>query len=101
VEAWGEPTFRVRNKIFAFYANAFSHHGRGRPAIWCKAPAGQQAALVQRAPDRFFVPPYVGHRGWVGVWLDGPVDWDEVAGILLISWRLVAPKRLLGVLDDE
>jgi hypothetical protein len=100
VEAWGEATFRVRNKMFASYARADSHHGRGRPAVWCKAPAGEQAALVQRAPDRFFVPPYVGHSGWVGVWLDRQVDWDELAGILLISFRLVAPKRLLAVLDE-
>jgi predicted DNA-binding protein (MmcQ/YjbR family) len=78
VEAWGEPTFRVLNKLFAMYAAANNHHGGGRPA----------------APKRFFVPPYVGPSGWIGIWLDGAVDWSELADLLRDSYRLVAPKRL-------
>jgi len=101
VEAWGHPTFRVRNKIFATYAPASDPHCDGRPATCFKAGPGEQEALVRKAPDRFFVPPYVGNRGWVGAWLDHPVDWDELAGLLLHSYRLIAPKRLLALLDEE
>jgi len=68
--AWGEPTFRVRKKLFAMYANADNHHGRGRSAVWIKARAVNQHLLIVADPDRFFVPPYVGPGGWVGVWLD-------------------------------
>ena len=63
VEAWGEPTFRVRNKLFAMYASSGTHHGNGRPAVWCKAGAGNQGLMVGAAPERFFVPPYVGPSG--------------------------------------
>lgn len=97
VEAWGEPTFRVRNKLFAMCANPANHHGRGRPAVWLKAAPGNQALMVAAAPLRFFVPPYVGPSGWVGVWLDGrDVDWAELAELLADSHRLIAPKRLLA-----
>jgi predicted DNA-binding protein (MmcQ/YjbR family) len=101
VEAWGEPTFRVRNKLFAMYAAANNHHGGGRPAVWCKAGPGNQALMVQAAPARFFVPPYVGPSGWVGVWLDGAVDWPELADLLRDSYRLVAPKRLHPMLGED
>ena len=97
--AWGEPTFRVRKKLFAMYASADNHHGRGRPAVWCKAKALNQHLLVVAHPDRFFVPPYVGPSGWVGVWLDGDADWEELAGLLADGYRLVAPKRLIAALD--
>ncbi|MGH7527931.1 MAG: MmcQ/YjbR family DNA-binding protein [Gemmatimonadales bacterium] len=99
VEAWGEPTFRVRNKLFAMYADAHTHHGAGRPAVWCKAAPGNQALMVRAAPDRFFVPPYVGPSGWVGVRLDGAVDWAELAELLRDAYGLVAPKRLRTLLD--
>ena len=69
VEAWGEPTFRVRDKLFAMYADAGNHHGNGRAAVGCKAAPENQRLLVRAAPDRIFVPPYVGPSGWVGVWL--------------------------------
>ena len=101
VEAWGEPTFRVRNKLFAMYADASSHHGAGRPGVWCKAAPGNQALMVRAAPDRFFVPPYVGPSGWVGVFLEGDVDWSELAGLLRDAYRLVAPKRLAAQLGDD
>jgi predicted DNA-binding protein (MmcQ/YjbR family) len=76
------------------YANADTHHGSGRPAVWLKAAPGNQGLMVRADPSRFFVPPYVGPSGWVGVWLDGNVDWAELADLLCDSYRLVAPKRL-------
>ena len=101
VEAWGTPTFRVRNKLFAMYADADSHHGDGRAGVWCKAAPGNQALMVRDAPDRFFVPPYVGPSGWIGVWLDGDTDWKDLAELLRDSWRLTAPKRLLARLGER
>jgi hypothetical protein len=98
VEAWGEPTFRVRNKLFAMYAAANKHHGGGRPAVWFKAGPGNQELMVKAAPDRFFVPPYVGPSGWVGAWLDGTVDWAELEVLLGEAYRLVAPRRLAAQL---
>src|SRR3954451_1154597 len=95
VEAWGEPTFRVRNKLFAMYATPGSHHTQGRPALWCKAGPDNQRLMVRARPERFFVPPYVGPSGWVGVWLDRGPDWEEVRELLRDSWRMTAPKRLL------
>lgn len=95
VEAWGEPTFRVRNKLFAMFAAANTHHGAGRPGVWCKAAPGNQALMVRAAPARFFVPPYVGPSGWIGVYLDRGPDWREVRELLIDSYRLIAPKRLL------
>ena len=96
VEAWGEPTFRVKNKLFAMYAAAGNHHGAGRPAVWCKAAPGNQELMVRAAPKRFFVPPYVGPSGWVGIWLDRGADWEELAELLRDSWRLTAPTRVLA-----
>ena len=92
--AWGAPTFRVKNKLFAMYADASSHHGGGRPAVWIKATKANQSLMVQSDPARFFVPPYVGPSGWVGVYLDREVDWDELRELLWDGWRLVAPKKL-------
>ncbi len=100
VEAWGEPTFRVRNKLFAMYADANNHHGNGHAAVWCKAAPGNQALMVRAAPERFFVPPYVGPSGWIGVRLDGVVDWTEVGALLRDAYRLTAPKRLRVLLDE-
>jgi len=99
VEAWGEPTFRVRNKLFAMFAAANNHHGDGRPAVWCKAAPGNQELMVRHAPEKFFVPPYVGPSGWVGIFLDGDVDWSELAELLTDSYRLIAPKKLVKELD--
>ena len=101
VEAWGEPTFRVRNKLFAMYADSANHHGDGRSAVWCKAAPGNQSLMVKAAPDRYFVPPYVGPSGWVGVYLDADTDWDELAGLLRDSYRMTAPKKLLAMLEDR
>lgn len=94
----GEPTWFVRDKkVFASFDD--HHHGADRIAVTCPAPPGVQAALVDEEPHRFYVPPYVGHRGWIGVRLDVDVDWDEVAGIIADAYRLVAPKSLAAQLD--
>ena len=92
----GDPTFRVRDKIFAM-----RHGVNGRMTMWCKAPPGVQEALVTTNPTRFFVPPYVGHHGWIGLWLDVDLDWDEVADLIDESYRLTAPKRLIARLDQR
>ena len=94
VEAWGEPTFRVKNKLFAMYAGD-DRHGSGRDSVWCKATAVNQRLMVEAAPDRFFVPPYVGPSGWVGVYLDR-VEWDELNDLLWDAWRMTAPKKLVA-----
>lgn len=101
VEAWGEPTFRARNKLFAMYASAGNHHGGGRIAVWCKAGPGNQELMVAAEPSRYFVPPYVGPSGWIGIWLDRKPDWAEVAALMRDSFRLVAPKKVLAQLDEE
>lgn len=94
----GSPTFFVRDKkTFVMFLD--DHHGDERLALWTAAPAGAQANLVEEEPERFFVPPYVGHRGWLGVRLDVSPDWDEVAGICEDAYRQVAPKKLLAELD--
>lgn len=101
VEAWGAPTFRIRKKLFAMYAEAGNHHGAGREGVWIKAGPGNQQAMVTAAPERFFVPPYVGPSGWIGVWLDDDPDWEEIAALLLDGYRLVAPKRVLRAMDGN
>jgi hypothetical protein len=95
-EAWGDPTYRVRGKIFAM-----EKRGDGRLSAWCKAPAGSQAVLIGADPERFFSPPYVGPKGWIGVRLDTGPDWDEVAVIVTRSYRLVAPKVLVARLPEK
>ena len=90
----GEPTFFAGGKVFITVDN--DHHGSGHVAIWCKAESGVQAALVDAEPRHFFVPPYVGKAGWVGVRLDSGLDWAKVAALIERSWREVAPKKLLA-----
>jgi hypothetical protein len=90
----GAPTFFVRAKR-AFLMVLTNHHGDGRFAIWCAAPDGMQKMLVEADPDRFFVPPYVGHRGWLGVRLDRRLNWNELAGIAEEAYAEVAPARLV------
>ncbi|AMV16808.1 MmcQ/YjbR family DNA-binding protein [Planctomyces sp. SH-PL14] len=101
VEAWGEPTFRIRNKIFAMQASAGNHHGAGRTAVWLKAPPGMQELMIRADPERYFSPPYVGPKGWLGIQLDQDADWDEVARFVRDAYRLIAPKRLAKQLDAE
>ena len=98
-EAWGQPTFRVRNKMFAMYSQ--NHHGDGIIAVHCKAEPGVQDMLIQTDPTRFYKPPYVGPSGWIGVRLDTAVDWDELQDFLEDSYRLVAPRKLAALLDPS
>jgi predicted DNA-binding protein (MmcQ/YjbR family) len=79
-EAWGEPTFRVGERMFAVFSN--DHHGDGRVAIVCKAPPGMQDDAVRGDPERYYVPPYVGGKGWLGMRLDRGLDWKIVASVL-------------------
>jgi hypothetical protein len=94
-ETWGDPTFRIRDKIFAM-----AKFGDGRASVWCKAPPGVQAILVGADPDRFFKPPYVGPSGWIGIRLDVEVDWEELEGMVEESYRMTAPKRLSARLEQ-
>lgn len=90
----GAPTFFVRGKR-SFMMVMTDHHGDGRFALWCAAPEGMQQMLVEADPERFFVPPYVGHRGWLGVRLDRGLHWDEISGIAEDAYAEVAPPKLV------
>ncbi|MBG0832807.1 MmcQ/YjbR family DNA-binding protein [Planomonospora sp. ID67723] len=93
----GEPTWFVRDrKTFVMFAD---HHHDDRLAFWCAAPPGTQEALTAQDPGRYFRPPYVGHRGWLGVYLDVPVDWTEIAEIVTEAYRVIAPKTLVARLE--
>ncbi len=94
----GSPTFFVRGKK-TFVTFLDDHHDDGRLAIWCAAPPGIQAQLVEQEPERFFRPPYVGGRGWLGVRLDVDPDWAEMTEICADAYRQVAPKTLIAELD--
>ena len=87
--AWGEPTWRVRERLFAQLDN--HHHGAEHLAVWLPAPLGEQEALVAQDPSRFFRPPYVGPRGWVGVRIDGRPRWSQVAMLVEQAYRHVVP----------
>ena len=91
----GAPAFFVRGKR-AFLMVLTNHHGDGRFAIWCAAPDGVQQVLTEADPEKFFVPPYVGHRGWLGVRLDRGLDWTELAGIAEDAYVEVAPPTLVA-----
>lgn len=87
----GEPTFFVNKRVFTMFAG--NHHNDGRIAVWIPAAPGEQAALIAAHPDRYFSPPYVGVKGWVGIEL-GRVSDDELAWHIREAWKIVAPKRL-------
>jgi hypothetical protein len=93
----GEPTFFVGKKVFAMFAN--NHHGDGHIAVWIPVPVGAQAMLIDGAPHKFFKPPYVGVRGWVGIEL-AEIDSTELTHHLHTAWRLIAPKRVRALLPD-
>jgi hypothetical protein len=96
-ESHGEPAwFADRGKQFASFAD---HHHDDRVAFWCAAPYGRQQELVASDAERYFAPPYVGGRGWLGVWLDVPLHWAEIAEIVQDAYRQVAPRRLVAELD--
>lgn len=101
VEAWGEPTFRVKNKLFAMFAAEGNHHGDGRPALWIKSTHVNQDLLMHSDADRFFAPPYVGPSGWVGVFLDRKCDWTIVADLIRDGYCLTAPKKLAARISNK
>ena len=86
-------------KTFVMFVDA--HHGDGIVGIWCAAPTGEQSARIDEDPARFFRPPYVGHRGWLGLRLDRPTTDEELVEIITEAWRCVAPRRLLAVFDQQ
>ena len=88
----GSPNFRVRGKTFATYA--VNHHGDGRVALWLNAPPGSQDVHVRAEPGHFFIPPYVGPRGWLGVMLDQGIAWKRVAALVREAYEKVAPEPL-------
>lgn len=96
----GAVTFFVREKRVVAYLTD-DHHGDGRLALTYPAPDGVQAEVIAADPERFFRPPYAGHRGWVGLRLDVDPDWDEVADVVDEAYRKVAPKRLVALLDAD
>jgi len=92
----GDPTFKVRDKIFAM-----RHPMDGRESMWCKTQPGVQSTLVSSEPERFFVPPYVGQHGWVGVWMDVEQDWNFIEDLIIESYCITAPKRLVKLLKQN
>jgi|SRR5688572_29828954 hypothetical protein len=97
--AWGDPTFRVRDKIFAMQKGNYEG---GRPSLWLKGADGAQAMLVEAEPKRFFVPPYVGNKGWIGIYLDGAEpNWGMIRDLIVQSYQLIAPKRLTAALAES
>jgi hypothetical protein len=97
----GSPTWFVRDRSVFVTLMVDGHHENRFPHLWCAAPAGAQEALVAAEPDRFFRPPYVGGRGWLGVRLDRDLDWAEIAELCADAYRVIAPKRLVRTLDEQ
>jgi hypothetical protein len=96
----GAPTWFVRDKSSFVTLWADGHHDQHFPHLWCAAPPGAQAELAAAEPERFFRPPYVGGRGWIGVRLDRDIDWSEIAEICRDAYRVIAPARLAARLDS-
>jgi hypothetical protein len=94
----GEPTFFVDKKVFTMFAN--NHHHDGHVAVWVPAPPGAQQALIRTSPRKYFKPPYVGVRGWVGIEL-GEISDEELGLHILDAWRLIAPKKLFANPDNR
>ncbi len=92
----GSPAFYVGKQFVMLWPHG--HHDHDFPHLWCAAPQGAQEELIAASPERYFKPPYVGRRGWVGVRLDGEVDWAEVTELCEDAYRAVAPLRLIDVL---
>ncbi len=95
----GAPSWFVRGKSTFVMLMEDGHHHNQFAHLWCAAPPGVQGEVVEAEPDRFFKPPYVGGRGWLGVRLDVDIDWDEMAQILEDAYRVIAPKKLIAELD--
>ena len=94
----GAPAFFAGKQFLMLWPDG--HHDHEFPQLWCAAPTGAQAELVSTEPDRFFRPPYVGGRGWVGIRLDGDIDWDELTEVCREAFRAVAPRKLVAALDE-
>ena len=91
----GHADFRVRGKVFAYFLD--NHHGDGIVSVCCKSALGENVDRAAREPKRFYLPAYIGARGWFGLRLDGEgIDWSEVRNLVDLSYRLVAPKRLVS-----
>jgi predicted DNA-binding protein (MmcQ/YjbR family) len=99
-EAWYDHhVFKVGKKTFAYFLN--NHHGDGKIAICCKSTPPRQSQLVRDSPKKFYLPAYMAHQGWVALRLDvKPLDWTEVASLLIEGYRLQATKKLLAALDS-
>ena len=95
----GAPAFYAGKQFVMLWPDG--HHDHRFPHLWCAAPPGAQEELVGTEPDRFFRPPYVGGRGWLGVRLDRTVEWDEIAAICQEAFRTVAPRKLVAALDSR
>jgi hypothetical protein len=93
----GAPAFFVGRQFLMLWTDG--HHELVFPHLWCAAPPGAQSELVTTEPDRFFRPPYVGGRGWLGVRLDGRIDWREIEVVCEEAYRSVASKKLIASLD--
>lgn len=92
--------FKVRERTVAWFTE--DHHGDGMIGVTCKAHPGENEALIARSPERYFMPSYLGAKGWVGLRLDTPsVDWREVGHLVSESYRLVAPKRLAALVSED
>ena len=94
----GAPAFFVGKKLFAMFVD--NHHNDGRIAVWCPAPIGIQAILIEAEPKKFFKPPYVGVRGWIGIHVDSVRD-QELTALLRQAWRMIAPKKLQAAVEDK
>jgi len=90
-EAWGAPTFRVRNRVFLMFAEAGNDHHE-RPGLWCMSTHDNQDLLVRSQPGRYFVPPYVGPSGWVGIYLDKRPSWNAVGDLIRDAYELAWAK---------
>jgi hypothetical protein len=95
----GAPAFFAGKQFLMLWPDG--HHDHRFPHLWCAAPAGAQAELVTTEPDRYFRPPYVGGRGWVGIRLDRDIDWEEIAAACEEAFRAVAPKKLVAALEPR
>lgn len=98
-EAWQAPTFRVRKKMFAMYAKSVNRADADRDALWCNAPEGMQEILVSNEPEKYFVPAYVGVKGWIGILLDN-VDDEELEALVTQSYCMVAPRKLQALVSE-
>jgi predicted DNA-binding protein (MmcQ/YjbR family) len=92
--------FRVRGKVFAYFLN--NHHGDGIVSVCCKSALGENVDRVSREPERFYLPAYIGPRGWFGLRLDlGAINWEEVQNVIELSYCLAAPKTLVKVFEQR